>query len=397
MPLPILTLPDCANNDNHTPTSSVLTVSNRLRVVPSNQLRSDAIGVFEILSSVGEIQQIDFTNIQEDGSILVTYFDMRCARRALMELSSDFKQLMPDMSYDSLGSRSVRISRDPSISLDDTMNALGKFGEIERISFADSDQLLIEFFDTRGPLAVMRALSMSVSAKPAIGGEARRANYSNPPVLLEVPSPPAIQKDLPEDFEVDIERINSGQDTRTTLMIRNIPNKYAQKNLLKLLDLQFKDKYDFFYLPIDYKNKCNVGYAFMNFGSNHYKEGIVSLFKIFDEKKWEKFNSEKICKISYARLQGQDALLDHFKSSSVMQQHKQLRPFFTGTTTPSVVSLPNEVDWCGGSDISGMTTGSTSAPGIVPPLANLNNNTVEGSIYIAVHAAMDQHMESSHL
>lgn len=54
------------------------------------------------------------------------------------------------------------------------------------------------------------------------------------------------------------------EDRRTTLMIKNIPNKYTQKMLLSTMDEQFKGAYDFFYLPIDFKNKCNVGYAFIN-------------------------------------------------------------------------------------------------------------------------------------
>lgn len=56
----------------------------------------------------------------------------------------------------------------------------------------------------------------------------------------------------------------SGEDKRTTLMIKNIPNKYTQKMLLATIDEDFRGHYDFFYLPIDFKNKCNVGYAFIN-------------------------------------------------------------------------------------------------------------------------------------
>ena len=56
----------------------------------------------------------------------------------------------------------------------------------------------------------------------------------------------------------------AGEDKRTTLMVKNIPNKYTQKMLLATIDEQFKGQYDFFYLPIDFKNKCNVGYAFLN-------------------------------------------------------------------------------------------------------------------------------------
>jgi hypothetical protein len=84
------------------------------------------------------------------------------------------------------------------------------------------------------------------------GGGSRRASHSGEHFIL---TPEAVGT-------------GPGQDSRTTLMIRNIPNKYTQKILMQTIDAQgFCGKYDFFYLPIDFKNRCNVGYAFINMAS----------------------------------------------------------------------------------------------------------------------------------
>lgn len=43
-------------------------------------------------------------------------------------------------------------------------------------------------------------------------------------------------------------------DGRTTLMLRNIPNKYTQDMILQEVEAAGLElKYDFFYLPIDFK------------------------------------------------------------------------------------------------------------------------------------------------
>merc|ERR1712217_910075 len=52
----------------------------------------------------------------------------------------------------------------------------------------------------------------------------------------------------------------------TTIMIRNIPNRYTQQQVMMELDsLGFAESYDFFYAPMDKQTKCTVGYAFVNF------------------------------------------------------------------------------------------------------------------------------------
>jgi hypothetical protein len=55
------------------------------------------------------------------------------------------------------------------------------------------------------------------------------------------------------------------QDAPTTVMLRNIPTKYTRQALLGLLDIHgFAGLYDFVYLPIDFRNGVNLGYAFVN-------------------------------------------------------------------------------------------------------------------------------------
>ncbi|XP_071733151.1 protein MEI2-like 2 isoform X2 [Rutidosis leptorrhynchoides] len=126
-----------------------------------------------------------------------------------------------------------------------------------------------------------------------------------------------------KQYQLDLDKIMSGEDTRTTLMIKNIPNKYTSKMLLAAIDETHKGTYDFVYLPIDFKNKCNVGYAFINMGSPSH---IVSFYETFNGKKWEKFNSEKVASLAYGRIQGKMALITHFQNSSLMNEDKWCRP-----------------------------------------------------------------------
>lgn len=124
---------------------------------------------------------------------------------------------------------------------------------------------------------------------------------------------------------LDLDAVETGIDSRTSLMVRNIPNKYTQRMLLS----EFVENghgpgvIDFFYLPIDFKNRCNRGYAFINFVDH--KE-ILPFHRRYFGKHWRTFNSDKICDITYARIQGKAAMLKRFENSALMEKDDEYKP-----------------------------------------------------------------------
>jgi hypothetical protein len=56
------------------------------------------------------------------------------------------------------------------------------------------------------------------------------------------------------DNNLNISRIESGQDMRTTVMIKNIPNKMTDKDLKTFIERVCARRIDFFYLRMDFKN-----------------------------------------------------------------------------------------------------------------------------------------------
>ena len=122
------------------------------------------------------------------------------------------------------------------------------------------------------------------------------------------------------------------KDLRTTLMIKNIPNKYTITSLLKEINNNFKNTYDIFYLPIDYINKCNLGFAFINFVEPFH---IILFYEIYRGKKWKKFNSDKICDLLYAKIQGRNELISHFKKGKVLSfESEDKRPLILPVPHP---------------------------------------------------------------
>ncbi|KAJ7497388.1 hypothetical protein FB451DRAFT_229968 [Mycena latifolia] len=126
-----------------------------------------------------------------------------------------------------------------------------------------------------------------------------------------------------ERNQLNLARIEDGQDTRTTVMIKNIPNKMSDKDLMAYIGSVCARKIDFLYLRMDFQNGCNVGYAFVNFIS---VQDLLRFAKAKLGEKWNMFSSEKVLQMSYANYQGKEALVEKFKNSCIMDERESWQP-----------------------------------------------------------------------
>ena len=91
--------------------------------------------------------------------------------------------------------------------------------------------------------------------------------------------------------------------------------------LLERINRVHDGRYDFFYLPLDLNNGCNIGYAFINFVDPIY---IVPFYEDLNNQSWETFNSEKICQITYGRIQGKRNLVENVNKQPETRKIKPL-------------------------------------------------------------------------
>ncbi|CAL9089088.1 unnamed protein product [Musa acuminata var. zebrina] len=129
-------------------------------------------------------------------------------------------------------------------------------------------------------------------------------------------------------------------DGKTTVMIKNLPNKFTKEKLLGILDKHCYEEnhklsndgaeklsesgggemssaafseFDFLYLPIDFTTGSNMGYAFVNFTSAVAAWRLYNFLHNYD---WKFHGSRKICEVTYARIQGLPALQKQFRNST---------------------------------------------------------------------------------
>jgi len=106
-------------------------------------------------------------------------------------------------------------------------------------------------------------------------------------------------------------------ETRTTVMMRNVPYRWTRQKLLALLDSKgFAAKYDFVYIPVDFETTHTRGYSFVNLTSVSHVKSFVETFEGFCD--WQSEACKKECQVCWSETQTLQSNILRYKDNSVM-------------------------------------------------------------------------------
>lgn len=131
-------------------------------------------------------------------------------------------------------------------------------------------------------------------------------------------------------------------ESKTTVMLRNIPYSEGQLGVLNLIEERgFAGRFDFFYAPLDFSSSNNLGYAFVNLPD---PEAVSEFFAVFDGLRVAKEGwSQKDLQVCWARVQGLDPNVEHYRNSPVNDMPENFRPMiFDGHGRPLPFPRPDE-------------------------------------------------------
>jgi hypothetical protein len=332
-------------------------------------------GVVQDFSAFGEVARLDTSLVS---SVLVTYFDVRSAQKLLLQRASAAEPL-PQAAQDF---RSVQVSMTSFVKKFGTRTNFEQFGEVAHIAVLGVDAC-IEFYDMRAAQALILAapestspwlpqqqlpafqlpgmltaaavsgLSLTPLARAALAAEEEPIAGS---MDSEDKSPgagtgkrPARTKIGNKEFskyDINPEKILSGEDARTTVMVRNLLGHNARNGFMQYLEkCGLQDRHTFFYMPCKEHRNIPVGFAFVNFMSPH---DVHKLYTMMKSDQWSELirdSQSKAPAVSYARFQGHEELTKHFSSSAVLsRRNPEKRPSFRNVAAADQPELAEAKD-----------------------------------------------------
>mmetsp|Transcript_29061 Transcript_29061/g.52673 ORF Transcript_29061/g.52673 Transcript_29061/m.52673 type:complete len:438 (-) Transcript_29061:68-1381(-) len=325
----------------------------------------------EIFGGFGDVARLDTTLGAVTGLVFATYFDVRCALKVLQHFGPRAEPLQP-AAYDF---RSICIPTSVFAALPESFAGFQSFGEIAGVSVSGED-MIVDFYDIRAaqqasclvhgsrPKKMLWPKDGSMPDTAASMAPQEPQHIPMPQSLISVAEKPQGQPQVPEErqlrktpastgpvsqgpgkpfrekvntqdlckFDIIPEKIRSGRDSRTTVMVRNIPKACTREAFVELLaPLGLGERYTFFYMPFDKRRNIHCGFAFINFQT---PEDVLHLYERLTVSFWRRActnhpHHAAVPAVSYGRLQGQEQLMKHFSLSAVMHDtDARKRPVF---------------------------------------------------------------------
>jgi len=135
---------------------------------------------------------------------------------------------------------------------------------------------------------------------------------------------------------------DEANETRTTVVIRNLPRTYSREMVCEFMDSEgFAGRYDFVYLPTDFKTWLAFGYAFVNIVTSEDAIDIMHCLEGFDS--WKHENEGKTCDVVWSDpYQGLESNIERYRNSPVMNESvkDEYKPMIFANGKPIAFPLP---------------------------------------------------------
>lgn len=104
-------------------------------------------------------------------------------------------------------------------------------------------------------------------------------------------------------------------ENHTTVMVANLPRELTRTDFVQdLLDGGYRGLFDFVYMPMNFRENGNFGYAFVNLVSHHVAVSLKAHMEVENAKYVEKRN------VVWSNCQGYDANIERYRNSPLMHE-----------------------------------------------------------------------------
>ncbi len=113
-------------------------------------------------------------------------------------------------------------------------------------------------------------------------------------------------------LSISLEKIKNGEDKRTSIIVKNIPNTITKEYIKKVLE--GIGNINYLYLPFDKIMNRNLGFSYINIVN--YKN-LLNLYKRLTEYNFENHQLIQPIEICYSKIQGKNRLSQMFQKKII--------------------------------------------------------------------------------